>query len=89
MFFNEIAASLGEDLNALKNFCYVNVANLGLVVYGKNSIVYYSSCKIILKCNKTQIFVYGHNLKIASMSATEFCVKGEIFCVSNSEVQPC
>lgn len=89
MFFNEISASLGQDLNALKNFYYVNVANLGLIVYGKNSIVNYSSCKIILMCNKTPLIIYGRNLKIASMSATEFCVKGEIFCVSNTEVQTC
>ena len=89
MFFDEITKSLGQDVEALKNFSYLNVANKGLVVYAKNSIQSYSTCKIVLRCNKTKLYIFGNNLKIEFMSQNDFCVKGEIFCISDREVQLC
>ena len=89
MFFDEITKSLKEDVNALKSFCYVNVANKGLYVSAKNKIEFYNSCKIILKCEQHRLFIFGQNLKIESMTQTDFCVRGEIFCVSDREVEVC
>lgn len=89
MFFDEITKSLGQDMDALKKFSFVNVANKGLFLNGKNVVELYNTCKIILKCEKTKLFIYGHNLKIEKMSATDFCVRGEIFCISDREVSLC
>ena len=89
MFFDEVTKSLKQDLIALKNFSYLNVANKGLQFYGKNIIEIYNTCKIVLRCNKNKLFILGQNLKIEKMDQSEICVVGEIFCISDREVSLC
>ena len=89
MFFDEITRTLGEDISAIKNFSLVNVANHGLLVNGHNQVVMCTTCKIVLKCNKNNIYIYGQNLSIVSMSNTDFVIKGNIWCVSDREVVLC
>lgn len=86
MFFDEITKRLGADIQTLKNFSWTNIGNLGLVLNGQNTILSYNTCKIVLRCNRQQVFIYGQNLRIQSMSPTDFCVVGQIFCVSDREV---
>ncbi len=89
MFFDEITKHLKTDIQTLKNFSWTNVGNLGLVLNGQNTILSYNTCKIILQCNSKKIYIYGQNLQIQSMSPTDFCVTGQIFCVSDREVNLC
>ena len=89
MFFNEITQTLGEDVDALKNYSFFCVANCGLVVNGHNEIVLCTGCKIVLKCNKKFLYVYGQNLKIISMSSTHFAIKGDVWIMGDREVNIC
>lgn len=89
LFFDEITQSLGQDFNALKSFSFYCVANQGLVLNGHNEIILCTSCKIVLKCNKKTLFVYGQNLKIVSMSNTHFLIKGDIWVIGDREVNIC
>lgn len=86
MFFDEITKSLKQDISALKDFSYTNVANKGVFVNGKNTIEVFSSCKIVLKFAKHKLYIFGNNLKIETMNQTSFCVCGDIFCISDREV---
>ena len=89
MFFDEIGTTFGLDMQTLKNFSIVNVANKGLIVYDHNEIMLCTSCKIVLKCNKKMIYIFGQNLIIQSLSQTDFVIKGDIFCISDREVSLC
>ena len=89
LFFDELTNTLGQDINALKNFSYFNVANKGLIINGHNEIVLCTSCKIVLSCNKKFLYIYGQNMQIICMTNTEFSIGGDIWCVSNKEVTIC
>ena len=89
MFFEEISNSLGADIKALKEFSFINVANMGLVIYGKYNIMLYNTAKIILKNKQNTLYIYGQNLTIKSMNKTSFCIIGKIFCIGDREMVLC
>ena len=85
MFLNELGKKLGVE-EATSSFFCVNYANSGISVQGKIKITQFSSTKIVLNLGKSNLFIYGNNLKLKNFTKTEIGITGTIICTSSVEV---
>jgi len=67
----------------------LNINNVALIIDAKLSISTYTTTQIILRHKKQTIFVYGQNLRITDYDNTQTIIRGNITCVSSSEVVLC
>ncbi|MBR7091527.1 MAG: hypothetical protein IKC79_03670 [Clostridia bacterium] len=90
MFLRDWIDRLKLDYTGIMNGVRIlNINNVALIIDAKLSISTYTTTQIILRHKKQAIFVYGQNLRITDFDNTQTIIRGNITCVSSSEVVLC
>lgn len=90
MFLRDWIDRLKLDyVGIMKGVRILNINNIALIIDAKLSISTYTTTRIVLKNSTQTVFVYGENLRITDFDNTQIVIRGNITCVSKSEVELC
>ena len=85
MFLDEFLKSLKQSKLTTPFSCQMLGFN-AVCVEGKFCIEFFSTVKIVLSFKKEKLFVFGKNLELKNIDKNQVVVSGQIFCISNQEV---